>query len=134
MHFGIGDKAILAALLAAVVALTSAFAGAEALRHVAQARSRQEPAPASWFAWSDDPPASPELIRSGRALFLASCAHCHGADAHGDEGPDLHGVQVSDRYIANVIARGIKGEMPAFAKKHGEADVRALIAYLRSLD
>jgi len=131
MDLRIGTKATGAALLAAAVALTSAFAGAAALSRAAQARSHQLPAPASWF---DARPAAPELIRSGRTLFLASCAHCHGADARGDEGPDLHGVQVSDRYIANVIARGIKGEMPAFAKKHGEADVRALIAYVRSLD
>lgn len=131
MDLGIGAKATGAALLAAAVALASAFAGAEVLSRAARARSHQSPTRASWF---DGPPPAPELVRSGRTLFLASCAHCHGADAHGDEGPDLHGVQVSDRYIANVIARGIKGEMPAFAKKHGEADVRALIAYVRSLD
>jgi mono/diheme cytochrome c family protein len=29
-------------------------------------------------------------VKSGRTLFLKNCAHCHGADAHGDEGPDLH--------------------------------------------
>src|SRR5262245_57462542 len=129
MHLGIGAKATGTALLAATVALTLAFAGATVLSRAAGARSHQLPARESW---RDGLPAAPELIRSGRALFLASCAHCHGADARGDEGPDLHGVQVSDRYIANVIARGIKGEMPAFAKKHGDADVRALIAYVRS--
>lgn len=131
MNFGLGEKAAGAALFAAALALASAFATAETLQHSARARSRQQPGEESWF---ERPPAAPELIRNGRTLFLASCSHCHGADARGDEGPDLHGVQVSDRYIANVIARGIKGEMPAFAKKHGDADVRALIAYLRSLD
>ena len=68
-----------------------------------------------------------------RALFLNSCAHCHGADARGDEGPDLHDLQVSDRYIANTIRRGIKGEMPPFARKHNGADISALLAYVRSL-
>ena len=63
-----------------------------------------------------------------------SCAHCHGADATGDEGPDLHGVQVSDRYIAHIISHGIKGEMPSFAKKHGAADIGRLTAYVRSLE
>jgi mono/diheme cytochrome c family protein len=42
-------------------------------------------------------------------------------------------LAVSDRYIDNVIARGIPHEMPAFAKKHDEADRAALIAYLRTL-
>jgi mono/diheme cytochrome c family protein len=68
-----------------------------------------------------------------RALFLNSCAHCHGADARGDEGPDLHDLQVSDRYIANTIRRGIKGEMPSFARKHDDADISALLANERSL-
>ncbi len=81
------------------------------------------------------PPSSPALISQGRALYLSSCAHCHGADATGDEGPDLHDAQVSDRYISNVITHGIKGEMPSFKKKLGREDiVRELTAYVRSLD
>jgi mono/diheme cytochrome c family protein len=76
---------------------------------------------------------SAELVARGRQLFLGSCAHCHGADATGDEGPDLHGLEVSDRYLARVITRGIPHEMPSFAKKHGTADITALTAYLRSL-
>jgi mono/diheme cytochrome c family protein len=71
--------------------------------------------------------------QKGRALFVASCAHCHGIDARGDEGPDLHGLQVSDRYIGRVVERGIKGEMPSFAKKYDAAQIDALTAYLRSL-
>ena len=64
-------------------------------------------------------PSSPALAARGRALFLLSCAHCHGADAAGDEGPDLHNIEASDRYISNMIARGIKGEMPSFRKELG---------------
>lgn len=75
-----------------------------------------------------------QLAQEGRRLFLASCAHCHGADARGDDGPDLHGIDVSDRRIATVVKRGIKGEMPSFAKKHNDADIARLIAYVRSLD
>ena len=51
-----------------------------------------------------------------------------------DEGPDLHAVQVSDRYIVNIITHGIPHEMPSFAKKHGVSDVTALTAYVRSLE
>jgi mono/diheme cytochrome c family protein len=78
-------------------------------------------------------PTSPALVAQGRKLFLGSCAHCHGADASGDEGPDLHDLQVSDRYIAHMIRFGEPHEMPSFAKKHGPADLTALTAYLRSL-
>lgn len=70
----------------------------------------------------------------GRHLFLMNCAHCHGDDATGDEGPDLHNFHKSDSRIHLVITAGIKGEMPSFAKKLGERDVRALTAYLRTLN
>ena len=73
------------------------------------------------------------MIAQGRAAFLSSCAHCHGADASGDEGPDLHGLEGSDRYISNTILRGIKGEMPSFRKKLGPGEIVKLTAYLRSL-
>src|SRR5262245_7731659 len=55
----------------------------------------------------------------GQHLFLMNCAHCHGDDARGDEGPDLHDLHKSDQRIHQVIANGIKGEMPSFAKKLG---------------
>jgi mono/diheme cytochrome c family protein len=73
------------------------------------------------------------LIHDGRALFLHNCSHCHGIDATGDEGPDLHGLEVSDRYIANTIRRGIKGEMPSFARTLDRDALSQLTAYLRSL-
>lgn len=69
----------------------------------------------------------------GRHLFLLNCAHCHGDDARGDEGPDLYNLHKSDTRIRTVITSGIKGEMPSFAKKLNDSDVNALTAYLRTL-
>ena len=69
----------------------------------------------------------------GYALFLMNCAHCHGNDARGDEGPDLHGTTKSDARISSIIKNGIKGEMPQFGAKLTDTDVRALIAFIRSL-
>lgn len=81
--------------------------------------------------------ASPSQI-SGRNLFVQSCAHCHGDDATGSgedgDGPDLHGLRISDARIANVIGKGIRGEMPSFARKFSADDTRALIDYLRTLN
>jgi mono/diheme cytochrome c family protein len=74
-----------------------------------------------------------ELVAQGRQLFVKSCAHCHGLDARGDDGPDLHALWVSDRRIATVVHDGIKGEMPSFAKKHDSAQIALLVAYVRSL-
>jgi mono/diheme cytochrome c family protein len=72
-------------------------------------------------------------VKSGRALFLKNCAHCHGADAHGDEGPDLHNLDWSDREITNRIRNGKKGEMTAFEGKLQTNEVKSIIAYLRTL-
>ena len=69
----------------------------------------------------------------GYRLFDHNCAHCHGEDARGDEGPDLHGLAKSDKRIEKIIKEGIKGEMPAFGKKFSDPDVQALIAFLRTL-
>ena len=71
--------------------------------------------------------------KEGYRLFDLNCAHCHGDDARGDEGPDLHGLHKSDARLTTIIKGGIKGEMPAFAKKFNDVDVQALIAYLRTL-
>src|SRR5271170_5043759 len=78
------------------------------------------------------PPAG-TLANQGYKLFMMNCAHCHGNDARGDEGPDLHGVTKSDARIASLIKNGRKGEMPKFGSKLTDADVQALIAFVRSL-
>ncbi len=76
---------------------------------------------------------SPELVEQGRQFFVMSCLECHGDDAHGDEGPDLHNLTISNARIAATIKKGVKGEMPSFTKKYDDAQVSALLAYLRSL-
>jgi mono/diheme cytochrome c family protein len=120
------------AALAAVLALASAYGLSLGLRYVESKGSHQQPTPEAWFEIPS--PNTPALVSQGRALFLSSCAHCHGADATGDEGPDLHNVWVSDRYISNIITHGIKHEMPSFKKKLGHDEIIRLTAYIRSLD
>jgi mono/diheme cytochrome c family protein len=78
-------------------------------------------------------PAAGTLEQKGHTLFLLNCAHCHGADARGDEGPHLHGVTKSDARIASLIKNGKKGEMPKFASKLSDSDIQALVAFVRSL-
>jgi len=78
-------------------------------------------------------PASSEKIARGRSLFDRNCAHCHGDDARGDEGPTLYNLTLSDARIAKRIKEGVKGEMPKFGSKFNDADIEALTAYLRTL-
>jgi mono/diheme cytochrome c family protein len=75
----------------------------------------------------------PELADQGREFFEMSCSQCHGDDAHGDEGPDLHNLAISNARIVATIKKGIKGEMPTFAKKYDDHQITALVSYLRSL-
>ena len=73
------------------------------------------------------------LATQGAKLFSFNCAHCHGVDATGDEGPDLHGLTKSDARLKSIILNGVKGEMPAFNKKLKDEDAQALVAFLRTL-
>lgn len=74
-----------------------------------------------------------EVAKKGSALFNHNCAPCHGDDARGDEGPSLYDLAKSDARITTILKSGIKGEMPAFAKKFADADIQAIIAFLRTL-
>jgi mono/diheme cytochrome c family protein len=77
--------------------------------------------------------ATPELVAQGHQFYDMSCSHCHGDDATGDEGPDLHNLTISNARIAATIKKGVKGEMPTFAKKYDDKQISALVSYLRSL-
>ena len=94
----------------------------------------------SFTAPTADPPAAPPRppsVEHGRRLFVQSCAHCHGDDAHGSgedaDGPDLFGLRIGNARIAAVIHGGIPEEMPSFAKKHGADDIADITGYLRTL-
>ena len=73
-------------------------------------------------------------------LWAQHCASCHGKDGSGNTamGKKL-GVKdytkeqsFSDTEAANVIKSG-KGKMKAYKDKLSDADVKALVAYVRSL-
>jgi mono/diheme cytochrome c family protein len=72
-------------------------------------------------------------VKFGRTLFLRNCAHCHGADAHGDDGPDLHDLDWTDKEINDRIRKGKKGQMTSFAGKLKTTEIESIIAYLRTL-
>jgi len=84
-------------------------------------------------AFGDDNHGPSADTSSGRTLFLKNCAHCHGADARGDEGPDLHKLDLSNDWIANRIRKGKAGQMTAFAGKLQPQEIDALVRYVQSL-
>jgi mono/diheme cytochrome c family protein len=74
-----------------------------------------------------------EMVLQGRKIFVKHCAECHGFDARGGEGSDLDNLRAGNVLIRQIITGGIRGEMPAYGKVLNDADVRALISYLRTL-
>jgi len=125
MKLSLEIKSVILGTVSGLAAVSLAFAAGELIRPKALAASDAK-------ATSVIPPDGTQA-RKGYTLFLQNCAHCHGNDARGDEGPDLHGVTKSDARIASIIKNGIKGEMPKFGAKLTDADVQALIAFVRSL-
>jgi mono/diheme cytochrome c family protein len=74
------------------------------------------------------------------AIWSQQCASCHGKDGSGNTmmGKKL-GVKdytkeqgFSDAEATNIIKNG-KGKMKGFKDKLSDADVKALVAYVRSL-
>ena len=108
-----------------------------ALALLALVHLNRSPESISSLPGSDPSSTAPDSPRAkdaqGRTLFSLNCAHCHGEDARGDEGPDLHALKKSDARIRQIITQGIKGEMPKFNTKFSNAEVEALVAYLRTL-
>jgi mono/diheme cytochrome c family protein len=115
--------------VASVLMLGAGYSGGEMLL-----AAENENVPASAAARTPTPAPDPTALAApGRQLFLKNCAHCHGADARGDDGPDLHNLDLSDEQIATRIRNGKKGQMTAFAGKFSAEDISAVLAYLRTL-
>lgn len=77
--------------------------------------------------------ADASLVKTGRGLYGQACASCHGRDAKGGGGANLHGLGDPDNKVALVIKNGIKGKMPAFGSRYSTAQQQALVAYVQSL-
>ena len=94
-------------------------------------------------------PRSPRGPEPGRSLYEAHCATCHGAGGRGDSwrarllflrpgdlaSPAL--ASLPDRYLADIVRHGGstlgKPGMPSFGFVLSDAEVEAVIQYVRSL-
>ena len=67
-------------------------------------------------------------------LFATTCGFCHsdGGRAAG-RGPQLMNTTRSDDFIRYRIRHGKEGAMPAFGSMFSDADIDAIIKYIRSL-
>jgi len=124
-------KATVLASAASVCVLAMTFALAPLLRSTERADSNRESR--AKIGPVDRPLISDRGPEQGHKLFDHNCTHCHGDDGRGEEGPSLYNLTSSDARIAKRIRDGIKGEMPRFGSKFNDADIEALIAFLRTL-
>ncbi|MBV9568787.1 MAG: cytochrome c [Hyphomicrobiales bacterium] len=69
-----------------------------------------------------------------QALFTSTCGWCHsdGGRAAG-KGPQLMNSARSDDFMRNRIKTGKEGAMPAFGETFNDAQIDAIIKYIRSL-
>jgi putative heme-binding domain-containing protein len=81
----------------------------------------------------------PKAVEAGRLQFRMSCAGCHGLRATGGRGgPDLtrgtYSTGDADKDLFSIISNGVPGtEMPSFREPLDEAQIKGLVAYVRSL-
>lgn len=67
-------------------------------------------------------------------LFATTCGWCHNDGGRvAGKGPQLMNTKRSDDFIRNRIRNGKLGAMPAFGTQFSDADLNAIIAYIRAL-
>lgn len=67
-------------------------------------------------------------------LFATTCGWCHSdAGRAAGRGPQLMNSTRSDDFIRYRIKHGKEGAMPAFGSMFSDADIDAIIAYIRGL-
>jgi mono/diheme cytochrome c family protein len=73
-------------------------------------------------------------VEEGAQLFAGTCGFCHqdGGRVQG-RGPKLAGTERTDEFILNRIKVGKDGQMPAYGRAFNERQLKALVAYIRSL-
>jgi mono/diheme cytochrome c family protein len=69
-----------------------------------------------------------------RQLFASVCGFCHeqGGRTAG-KGPQLMGTKRSDAFIVNRIKQGKEGVMPSFEGNLTDAQIKAIVHYIRNL-
>ena len=112
------------------------LSGCLALAAVASCSGGTDPVePAAPEDPPESQPASPEEIAAGKSVYLQRCVGCHALDGSGIVGPDIRPGEVLEKYASaeamEAIVRDGLGEMPEFGSKLTDAEIAAVVAYVR---
>lgn len=85
-------------------------------------------------AVAQQPATTDDLSFDPQQLFASTCGFCHsdGGRSPG-KGPQLMDTKRSDEFIINRIKNGKEGAMPAFGEAFNDAQIAAIVKYIRSL-
>lgn len=100
------------------------------------------------LAWLLNDPKPPTSASHAERLYYAYCVTCHGVDGRGSWRAALFLIRPGDlasaarsrpeRYLLDIIKHGGaplgRPGMPAFGYHLSDADIEALVAYLKTLD
>ena len=72
-------------------------------------------------------------VKEGDTLFKMNCVGCHGINARGLVGPDLHSItlRLNDSEIIKQVIEGVTPPMPSF--EIDSQNMSNLLTYLHSL-
>ena len=70
---------------------------------------------------------------AGETVYADNCASCHAADASGDIGPTLQGLDDPDEDLVNWILFGKESGMPGFDGTIDDQGIADVLAYLHTI-
>lgn len=119
-------------MIAAALAVFSAWGVAPG-----PARAQEAQAGQTGAAAKADPTEhmTPEEINEGKLNFQGSCGECHGVDASGGVGPNLHGVvqKRGAQGVFSIIRYGLPGTAMAPVSSLNDKRAWQVVGYLKTL-
>ncbi len=79
--------------------------------------------------------ATPMLAQDGAAIYKSKCQMCHMADGSGNKAMKVPAFSpgASAASLMAITRKGISPRMPAYAGKLTDAQMKAVVAYIKTL-
>jgi mono/diheme cytochrome c family protein len=122
------------AMLALLVGATFRGSDAPAAEMNGPMSSNQEAPESAVVAPENQPTKDPKPGLDVEKLFASTCGWCHsGGGRAAGKGPKLMDTTLTDAEIIHRIKVGKTGAMPAFGSAFDDAELQAIVSYIRGL-